>query len=336
MEMHQLRYAVAVARARNFSRAAGHCHVSQPSLSQQILKLEDELGERLFHRMKRDVKLTPYGEEFLLRAVRILEEVDAAKRDATDGKHLLRGTLTMGVLPTIAPYLLPQAMAQFIVKFPGVEIVVQEDTTARLLNLAQAYEIDFALASQPIHGEHFELKELFSEELLLALPPDHPLTRKRAVAASDLKGERLIVMKEGHCLGDQVLGFCDRRDVKPKISFRSSQIETIQALVASGLGISLIPSMAAQSQREDMPRYRSLASPRPKRRIVAVWPRQRPPRRAAAEFLKIISAQFRARTLAAGFGARARLRTRCYSAETGEHSARLHSGLRRSAQGDDA
>ena len=292
MEMHQLRYVVAVARARNFSRAAGDCHVSQPSLSQQIQKLEDELGERLFDRMKRDVRLTPCGEEFLHRAIRILEEVDAAKREAADATDMLRGTLTIGVLPTIAPYLLPDAMAQFIKKFPGVEIVVQEDTTARLLQLAHGYEIDFALASQPIQGDHFEVKELFSEELLLALPPGHPLTRKRSVAAADLEGERLIVMKEGHCLGDQVLGFCDRHDVKPQIGFRSSQIETIQALVAGGLGISLIPSMAARGQGKDNPQYRSLQAPKPKRSIVAVWPKQHPPRRAAGEFLKLISARF--------------------------------------------
>ena len=291
MEMHQLRYVVAVARARNFSRAAQHCHVAQPSLSQQILKLEDELGERLFDRMKREVRLTPEGEVFLCRAIRILEEVDAAKREATDRKDLLRGTLTIGVLPTIAPYLLPDAMAQFVEKYPGVEIVVQEDTTARLLKYLQGYEIDFALASQPIQGDHFEVKELFSEELLLALPPGHPLIRKRAVGAADLEGERLIVMKEGHCLGDQVLGFCDRRNVKSKISFRSSQIETIQALVVLGLGISLIPSMAALGQRQDAPRYRSLKAPRPKRRIVAVWPKQRPPGRAAGEFLKLILAR---------------------------------------------
>ncbi|MGA2787952.1 MAG: LysR substrate-binding domain-containing protein, partial [Verrucomicrobiota bacterium] len=186
MEMHQLRYAVAVTRMGNFSRAAEQCHVSQPSLSQQILKLEDELGERLFDRMKRGAKLTPHGEAFLRRAVRILEEADAAKREMTDAQDLLRGTLTIGVLPTIAPYLLPEVMAQFTETFPGVEIVVQEDTTARLLKLAHGYEIDFALASQPIRDECLEVKELFSEELLLALPPGHPLTRKRTVAPAGL------------------------------------------------------------------------------------------------------------------------------------------------------
>src|SRR5688572_20091951 len=288
MEMHQLRYVVAVARSGNFSRAAGQCHVSQPSLSQQIQKLEDELGERLFDRMKREAKPTPHGQAFLRRALRILEEADAAKREVADARDLLRGTVTVGVLPTIAPYLLPDVMAQFTEKFPGVEIVVQEDTTARLLKLAHAYEVDFALASQPIQDGKLEVKELLSEELLLALPPSHPLIRKRTVAVTDLEGERLIVMKEGHCLGDQVLSFCDRSDLHPKISFRSAQLETIQALVASGLGISLVPAMAACSNREDLPEYRSLRSPRPERKIVALWPRQRPPARAATEFLKLV------------------------------------------------
>ena len=293
MEMHQLRYVVAVARTGNFSRAAEQCHVSQPSLSQQIRKLEDELGERLFDRMKREVKLTSHGETFLHRAVRILEEADAARREATDAKSLLRGTLALGVLPTIAPYLLPDALATFIEQFPGVEIVVQEDTTARLLKLALACEIDFALASRPIHDERLEVRELFSEELLIALPPGHPLIRKRTISATDLEGERLIIMKEGHCLGDQVSGFCDRHDLHHHISFRSAQLETIQSLVRAGLGISLIPVMAAQCDRNHMPEYRSLHSPKPSRKIVAVWPKQRPPGRAAHEFLKTLPASFK-------------------------------------------
>ena len=244
MEMQQLRYVVAVVRTGNFTRAAEHCHVSQPSLSQQIQKLEDELGERLFERMKREAKLTPHGQAFLRRAVRILEEVDAAKREATEAQNLLRGTITVGVLPTIAPYLLPDVMAEFTEKYPGVEIVVQEDTTARLLKLALAYEIDFALASHPIADPRLEVRELFAEELLLALPPGHPLTRKRTVGVADMEKERFIVMREGHCLGDQVLQFCTRRDLQANIRFRSAQLETIQSLVRAGLGISLVPAIA--------------------------------------------------------------------------------------------
>jgi LysR family hydrogen peroxide-inducible transcriptional activator len=293
MEMQQLRYVVAVARTGNFSRAAEQCHVSQPSLSQQIQKLENELGERLFDRMKREVKLTAHGEAFLRRASRILEEVDAAKREATDARNLLRGTLTVGVLPTIAPYLLPSVMSAFTLRFPGVELVVQEDTTARLLKLALAYDIDLAIASQPIQDPRLTMRELFAEELLLALPPGHPLTRQRAVKAADLRGLRLIVMKEGHCLGDQVLGFCERRDVKAQISFRSAQLETIQALVCAGLGVSLIPAMAARSDRGDLLEYRSFQAPRPQRKIVALWPKQRSLSRAATEFLNAIDPRHR-------------------------------------------
>jgi LysR family hydrogen peroxide-inducible transcriptional activator len=293
MEMHQLQYVVAVARTRNFSRAAEQCHVSQPSLSQQIQKLEDELGERLFDRMKREAKLTSHGDAFLHRAVRILEEAEAAKREASDTRGLLRGTVTVGVLPTIAPYLLPDVMATFVKKFPGVQIVVQEDTTAQLLKLALTCEIDFAIASRPIRDGRLEVQELFSEELLLALPPGHPLIRKRTVNTNDLAGERLIVMQEGHCLGDQVLGFCDRHDVHHHISFRSAQLETIQSFVRAGLGISLIPAMAAAHNRNHVPEYRSLHSPKPSRQIVAVWPKHRPPGRAASEFLKTLPTSFK-------------------------------------------
>ena len=291
MEMHQLRYVVAVARAGNFSRAAEQCYVSQPSLSQQILKLEEELGERLFDRMKPEARLTPHGEAFLPRALKILEEVDLAKREASDAQGLLRGRLIVGVLPTIAPYLLPELLVAFAKKFPGVEIVVHEDTTAQLLKLAQACEIDFALASRPIQDERMEVKDLFTEELRVALPHGHWLTRKRTVRLADLEHEPFIVMKEGHCLGDQVLKFCERRDLKPTMAFRSAQLETLQALVCSGMGISLVPAMAARSKPADSPEYRSVLRPKPERKIVAVWPKQRPIGRAASEFLKQISAR---------------------------------------------
>ncbi len=290
MEMHQLRYVVAVARTGNFSRAAEQCHVSQPSLSQQIQKLEDELGERLFDRLKREAKLTSHGQAFLRRAIRILEEVDAARRDATDAKELSSGSVTLGVLPTIAPYLLPPVLTNFHARHPGIEIIVQEDTTAQLLKLALACEIDFALTSLPIADARFEIRELFSEELLVALPPDHPLAAKRTLRSADLESERFIVMKEGHCLGDQVLNFCERRAVRPNVTFRSAQLETVQSLVCAGVGLSLIPAMAMGAGRGRNPEYRSLQAPRPERKIVAVWPRQRPLGRAAEELLNVVAA----------------------------------------------
>ena len=131
---------------------------------------------------------------------------------------------------------------------------------------------------------------MFTEELRLALPPGHALTRKRSVSPGDIKHEPFIVLKEGHCLGDQVLNFCERRDLKPTITFRSAQLETVQSLVRSGMGISLVPAMAARSEGAGLPHYRSLVGPKPQRMIVAVWPRQRPVSRAANEFLKLISA----------------------------------------------
>jgi LysR family hydrogen peroxide-inducible transcriptional activator len=288
MEMHQLRYAVAVVRAGNFSRAAEQCHVSQPSLSQQIMKLEEELGERLFDRTKREARLTRHGEAFLQRAVRILEEVDAAKREANDAKDLLSGTVTLGVIPTVAPYLLPGVMAAFAKKYPGVEMIVHEEQTTRLLKMLHGYEIDLALASLPLEGEQLQIQPLFTEELLLALPPSHPLSRKAVVPDSELEQEHLIVMKEGHCLGDQVLSFCNRRQVRPKISFRSAQLETILALVTAGMGMSLIPAMAVSGGKKHLPVLRSLGPRKPVRSIVAAWPKHRPLGRAAGAFHKVL------------------------------------------------
>lgn len=292
MEMHQLRYVVAVARTGSFSRAAERCHVAQPSLSQQIQKLEDELGQRLFNRMKRGVKLTAAGESFLPRALRILEEVEAARREAEDTQTLVRGTVTVGALPTIAPYLLPGVIAQFSEKYPGVEVVVQEETTARLLKMTAAFEVDLAIVSPPIDETGLEVQRLFSEELLLAVPVNHALAQKKSVKLADLEVERFILMKEGHCLGDQVLGFCNRRNFQPRVSCRSAQIETVQALVATGLGVSLVPQMALDSGPGNRPVYRSLDGAKPERTIVAIWPGRRPMNKAAKEFLGCLREHF--------------------------------------------
>jgi LysR family transcriptional regulator, hydrogen peroxide-inducible genes activator len=286
MELHQLRYVVAVARAGNFSRAAEQCHVSQPSLSQQIQKLEQELGERLFTRLPRRAKLTTAGEAFLPRAQRVLAELELAQREARDGRELVSGAVVVGVLPTIAPYLLPPVIAAFAKAFPQVEVVVQEETTTRLLKLGSAGELDLLIASLPIADDRFEQEELFREELLLALPSGHPLAKRDTLRLADLDRERFILMKEGHCLGDQVLDFCRRRDFHPQVSCRSGQIETVQALVQAGLGVSLVPRMAVGTARGRTPVYRSFATPKPTRAIATLWPRQRPLSRAAAAFLQ--------------------------------------------------
>jgi LysR family transcriptional regulator, hydrogen peroxide-inducible genes activator len=285
MEFHQLRYVAAVARCGNFTRAAAQCHVSQPSLSQQIHKLEEELGEKLFERLKRTARLTAVGGRFLAHAERVLLEADAAQREAKSGQGPLRGPLLLGALPTIAPYLLPPRLAAFNARYPAVEIVVQEDTTAALLRQLTDCELDLAIASLPIHDARFSALKLFDEELVLALPPGHRLLARARIRLGDLERERFILMKEGHCLGEQVLHFCHRVDFHPQISCRSAQIETVQAFVRAGLGISLVPRMAVNPDAGTTPVYRSLAKPMPKRAICAIWLKQRSPNRVVTAFL---------------------------------------------------
>jgi LysR family transcriptional regulator, hydrogen peroxide-inducible genes activator len=292
MELQQLRYVVAVARTGNFSRAATRCHVSQPSLSQQIQKLEDELGERLFERVKPTARLTSFGELFLVRAVKILEEVEAAKQDAADARDVMSGTATMGILPTIAPYFLPAILGEFAKEFPNVRLNIHEETTARLLAELLAFEVDFIIGAHPILDDRFAVQELLSEELLLALPPTHTLVSKENINVTDLENEPLIIMKDGHCLGDHVLRFCDRNEVNVRVSFRSAQLQTVSELVRAGLGISFIPEMAVPTLTP-APIFRSLAEPKPHRKIIMLWHQQRPPTRCAAELAKRITARFR-------------------------------------------
>jgi len=288
MEVHQLRYVVAIARTGSFSRAAGDCHISQPSLSQQVRKLEEELGERLFERDRRQTRLTASGERFISRAARILDELAEAEREARETHQVTRGQVSVGVLPTIAPYFLPPLVGEFTDQYPGVQIVIHEDTTATLGSLVSSYEVDLAIASLPLRDPVFEIAPLFTEELLLAVPPAHPLAAKKTVTTADLQTSTFVLMKEGHCLGDQALQFCHQSGVQPRVISRSSQVETIRRLVHAGLGISLIPKMAASQAAPGQPVYRSIRAPRPERTIVAFWNRRRPLSRAAAAFLEAL------------------------------------------------
>jgi LysR family hydrogen peroxide-inducible transcriptional activator len=287
MEIQQLRYILAVGETGNFSRAAEACHVSQPSLSQQVQKLEQELGVRLFTRMKRQTVPTAAGAAFLAHAAHVLAELEAARSEAKDAGNDasgdIRGVVKLGVLPTIAPYLLPRALALCRKLHPQVSIIVQETTTTHLLAMAAACEIDLAVLSLPIRDARFECEELFTEELWLAVPPDHPLAKKRKpVSLNDISDERFILLQEGHCLGDQALKFCDSRECHPNIIFRTAQLETIQALVASGLGVSLIPHMAIHATREKHPVYLRLTAPRPQRIIALLRRKEHHPTRAAS------------------------------------------------------
>lgn len=286
MELHQLRYFLAVVKAGNFSRAAESCHVAQPSLSQQILKLENELGERLFERKARRVLLTSAGELFRARAARVLDELHEARREVHDARGEPRGQVSLSALPTIAPYLVPKIIRGFARRCPAVATIVHEETTDRALRALENNEIDLALVSLPITSPRVEVRPLFSEELLLVLPKSHPLLRKRALSAADLEPERFIFMADTHCLGAQALQFCYAKGFTPQISCRSAQMETVQALVAVGLGLSMAPAMARQSSAAVS--YRSLGKPKPVRTIALIWNKRRHLSRAATELREFI------------------------------------------------
>ncbi len=258
MELHQLRYFLAVARTRNFSRAAEQCHVAQPSLSQQIMKLEAELEEKLFERTKREVALTPAGEVLRAHAERVLEEVELARDGVRELRGLVRGRVTLGALPTVAPYFLPQRLRAFSAKFSDVEVVVHEDTTSQLAAAVLAKEIDVALVSLPVERPGLVAEEFFDEKLLVALPTGHALAKKKRLTLDDLECEAFILMKEGHCLAGQALQFCRLNGFAPRVSFRSAQIETVLAFVAKGWGISVVPEMACMRATPGV-RYRALA-----------------------------------------------------------------------------
>lgn len=244
MELHQLRYFLAVSRTKNFSRAAEQCHVAQPSLSQQIIKLEDELGEKLFERTKREVALTAAGDLLRAHAERVLQEVDLACEGVRELRGLVRGRVTLGVLPTVAPYFLPQRLRTFSAEYPAVEVVVHEDTTRQLTAALSAKEIDLALVSLPVEQAGLVAEEFFNEKLLVALPVGHTLAKKQRLTLDDLEREAFILMKEGHCLAGQALQFCQMNGFSPRVSFRSAQIETVLAFVAKGWGVSIVPEMA--------------------------------------------------------------------------------------------
>jgi LysR family hydrogen peroxide-inducible transcriptional activator len=288
MEMHQLRYFVAVARSGHFSRAADECRVAQPSLSQQILKLEDEVGERLFERTRRRAILTPAGTLFLPHAQSILEAAERGRQEIRDMGGQVRGKIVLGALPTIAPYFLPEIIRLFREKYPGAELILHEQITEQLLRNLEENEIDLAIISDAPTNPNIQVEQLFSEELLLCLPADHTLVHQKSVVAADLRQEKFILMHDSHCLGAQAQQFCQAKGFNPGISCRSAQIGTVLAMVKAGLGISLIPEMAREHGPEEGIVYRSLNGVRPKRAIVVAVSNQRNPSRGTIELSKFI------------------------------------------------
>jgi LysR family hydrogen peroxide-inducible transcriptional activator len=248
MELHQLRYFCAVAEAGSFSRAAEQSHVSQPSLSQQIMKLEDELGARLFDRLGRSVRLTETGQTFLPRARAVLRELEAARGDVAEQKDSVGGTVTIGVIPTVAPYFLPQRLTSFSRKFPQVRLTVVEEITPVLLDQVRASKVDLAVLALPIRGHEFETFPLFRERFFAALPAGHKFSKCRSVSLKDLRADPFLLLRDGHCFRDNAVAACDRARVHPLIVFESGQFSSLLSMVGAGMGVSIVPEMAIEKK----------------------------------------------------------------------------------------
>ena len=248
MQLHQLRYFCAVANAGSFTRAAEREHVAQPSLSQQVRKLEDELGARLFDRLGRRVRLTSFGHTFLLRAEAILREVSTAKREIEEMSAMERGRIVVGAIPTVAPYFLPQRLASFAAEFPGVHVSVLEDTTPVLLERLQEAAIDMALMALPVPRDQFVCQELLREPLYLVFPRGHRLAGSSKVRLKQVENDSFLLLKEGHCFRENTLSACSRAKVQPNVVFESGQFATILAMVAANTGVSVVPEMALEKR----------------------------------------------------------------------------------------
>jgi LysR family hydrogen peroxide-inducible transcriptional activator len=248
VELHQLRYFCAVAESESFSRAAEQSHVSQPSLSQQILKLEDELGARLFDRLGRSVRLTDVGKTFLPRARAVLRELEAARGDVVERKDSTGGTICIGVIPTIAPYFLPAQLTSLSRRFPQAQVTVVEEITPVLLERLRASVVDVAVLALPIRGHEFETFPLLTERLFAALPKTHKYAKSSSLSLKELRAEPFLLLRDGHCFRDTAVAACDRARLHPQIVFESGQFSSILSMVGAGMGVSIVPEMAVEKK----------------------------------------------------------------------------------------
>lgn len=247
MELRQLRYFVAVARQRHFTRAAEELHVAQPALSQQIQQLERELGVLLFDRGGRRVQLTAPGEAFLARAERILAEVDQARAELQEYVGLVRGRIRLGALPSLAEAL-PGLLARFHARYPGLEIGLREESTEQLIELLERGQVDLALRHQTLSAlpAGSASEPLFREELVLVVAPSHAFAQRQRVALAELREQPFILLKPGSIIRQTVLQACAVEGFAPRVAFESGAIATVRALAAEGLGMAIIPrSLAA-------------------------------------------------------------------------------------------
>ncbi|HRD73066.1 MAG TPA: DNA-binding transcriptional regulator OxyR [Aquimonas sp.] len=274
MNLRDLRYLVALADLRHFGRAADACHVSQPTLSTQIRKIEDELGVTLVERAPRNVLLTDVGLQVAQRARGILAEVEQIKTLARMTKDPEAGTLRLGIFPTLGPYLLPHVVSGIRARFPRLELLLIEEKTEILLQQLHDGRVDCALLALPLNQEdQLHTEFLFEEPFVLAVPRNHTLANKTPLRLRDISEERLLLLDDGHCLRDQALDVCHLAGASEKDGFRATSLETLRQMVAAGVGVTLLPALAVQAPVPRSPslQLRQFADSQPSRQIAMVW-----------------------------------------------------------------
>lgn len=293
MNLRDLKYLVAVADTRHFGQAAERCFVSQPTLSGQIKKLEEELGITLFERTKRSVETTHPGEAIVAQARRVLEQAEALQQLAQSHQDPLVGPLRMGAIPTLSPYLMPLILQPLQRQYPQMKLVLSEELTDTLLERLAKHEIDAALLATPVEDPDFESVVLFDEPFWLVHPRNHPLSKKKKIIQTDLDGADLLLLAEGHCLAEQAMEVChiQERGMRGDLAdLRAASLETLLQMVAAGFGCTLLPALALNtvSAKDKGILTRQLQLPDTYRQISLVFRRTFPRRKALDAFAKVV------------------------------------------------
>lgn len=273
MNLRALQYFVKLADLRHFSKAAEACFVSQPTLSTQIRKLEDELGVQLVERSPKNIMLTPAGEEIAQRARQVLADVDQIRKAARRGGNPAEGTLRLGLFPTLAPYLLPHVVPRLRKRYPRLRLQLAEEKTEDVLELLHRGELDAGLLALPVPEAGLDIEVLFKEPFVLAVPGRHELARRDRVGLEDLKGSELLLLEEGHCLREHALEVCALAGAHERVDFHATSMETLRQMVAAEVGITLMPLLAVKPPiaNTDNLVIRPFRGTAPSRTIALVW-----------------------------------------------------------------
>ncbi|ART80951.1 DNA-binding transcriptional regulator OxyR [Oceanisphaera avium] len=251
MNLRDLEYLVALSQELHFRKAAEKCFVSQPTLSGQLRKLEEELGVILIERTSRSVLLTPAGLAVTAQAKRILAETKELTDIARTYRDPMSGELHLGLIPTVGPYLLPHIIPSLKLHFPELQLYLHEAQTHTLLKQLADGELDCLMLAELDHMESFASVPLYHEPMLLALPSDHAWAKRQSVSLSELKGEKLLMLEDGHCLRDQAMGYCFAAGIGEDTHFKATSLETLRNMVAAGSGLTLMPELAITAQHLD-------------------------------------------------------------------------------------